>query len=232
MGIIHKIKLLLGLEKLPAPVHVATLLEQLQGQLQSVAPDQKAALLQTAQSAAEKQVGEFLQARGPVEHIPDPVAWQQFEVMVFVYQQLHPVTPGVADESYEHLLEKLVALFQVLAKPAAGTLSALEGYTQRFEEALLLHEASGTYSFAISENKKVIRFPFMRPKAVKAAYKEQAEQMLSQLFTESRELALLELDTHAPWVPISFLEITDLARTGSIACIKQAGAQEYYGFLS
>ncbi len=232
MGIIHKIKLLLGLEKPPAPVHVATLLEQLQGQLQSVTPEQKAAMLQTAQSAAEKQVGEFLQTHGPVEQVNDPVVWQSFEVLAFVHQQLHPVTQGVVDESYEHLLEKLVALFQVSAKPAASVLSALEAYTQRFEEALLLHEASGTYSFAIAENKKVIRFPFMRPKAVKTAHKQEAEQMLSQLFTESRELALLELDTHAPWVPISFLEITDLARTGSLVCVKRAGTQEYYGFLS
>lgn len=232
MNIIHKIKLLLGLEKPPVPVHVATLLEQLQGQLQGATSEQKAALLQAAQTTAEKQVDEFLQTRGPVEQGSDPLVWQSFEVLAFIHQQLHPVTPGVVDESYEHLLEKLVALFQVSAKPAAGVLSALEGYTQRFEEALLLHEASGTYSFAISENKKVIRFPFMRPKAVKTAYKQEAEQTLSQLFIESRELALLELDTHAPWVPISFLEIVDLARTGSLTCVKQAGVQEYYGFLS
>jgi hypothetical protein len=151
--------------------------------------------------------------------------------MVFVYQQLHPATAGMVDEVYEQLLGKLVSIFQVSAQPAAATLSALESYVQRFEEHLLLQEASGIYSFAVSENKKVIRFPFMQPTSVRAVHKQEAEQVLARLFTESRELALLELDTRAPWIPISFLEITDLARGGTLACVKLAGKPEYYGFL-
>lgn len=231
MNLVHKIKLLLGLEKPPAPVHIPTVLERLQAQLQTASADQKTELLQTAQRAAEKQVSDFLQARGPVEQAPDPVVWQQFEVMVFVYQQLHPAPAGVVDGAYEQLLGTLVNIFQVSAQPAAGALSALESYVQRFEEHLLLQEASGIYSFSVAENKKVIRFPFMQPTSVRAAHRQEAEQTLARLFTESRELALLELDTHTPWVPISFLEIMDLARGGTIACVKLAGKPEYYGFM-
>lgn len=231
MNILHKIKLLLGLEKPPAPVHVPTLWEQLQAQLQPLTPDQKAVLLNTKQVEATQAVDAFVQAGIPSEQVADPTIWQQCEVLVHVYEQQHPQTPGVVDSDYEALLGKLVLVLLVSAQPAAEVLSRIESYVQRFEEPLLLHEASGMYKFTVSENKKVIRFPFMEPKAVKAARKEEAEKELSQLFTESRELQLLELDTHTPWIPISFLEITDLARGGAIACVKVAGKSEYYGFL-
>lgn len=231
MNILHKIKLLLGLEKPPAPVHIPTLWEQVQAQLQPLSPDEQNALLKTKLAEAEQAISAFVQADTPPEEAPDPVIWQQFEVLVRIYEQLHPQTPGTVDANYEELLGKLVRILLVSAKPAAEVLSQVEGYVQKFEESLLLREASGIYKFAVSENKKVIRFPFMEPKAVKAARTEEAEKELAHLFTESRELQLLELDTHTPWVPISFLEIMDLARAGSIVCVKSAGKPEYYGFL-
>lgn len=231
MSILKKIKLFLGLEKPPAPPHVLTLLEELQAQLKALTPEQRTGVLTSKLTEAGQAVDAVLASRGPVEPGGDPTAWQHFEVLVFVYQQLHPQMAGVVDPAYEQLLGKLVSLFQLNAKPAPEVLSALETYVQRFEEQLLLREASGTYSFAISENRKVIRFPFMQPKAVKAARLTEATTTLGQVFTESRELGLLELDTHAPWVLISFLEIVELAREEKIACVKLAGTSQYYGFF-
>lgn len=232
MKLLTKIKLLLGLEKPPAPPHIPTLLEQLQAQLQPLENAQKQELLKSKQTEIEQQLQSFISARGSVEPGPDPVIWQQFEVAAFIYKQLRPVAPDEVDPAYEHLLGTLVSIFQLNAKPASEVFSVLDSYVQQFEEPLLFHEAGGVYSFGVSENKKVIRFPFMQPKAVKTARMEEATKVLGQVFVESRELALLELDTHAPWVPISFLEITELARTGSIACVQLPGAHQYYGFLS
>lgn len=232
MSIVKKIKLFLGLEKPPAPPHVPTLLEELRTQLKVLPPEQRTGVLTSKFAEAEQAVASVLATPGSVESSGDPIVWQHFEVSAFAYQQLHPPTAGVVDPAYEQLLGKLVSLFQLNARPAPEVLATLESYVQRFEEPLLLHEASGTYSFAISENRKVVRFPFMRPKAVKAAHLSEATAALTQVFTESRELSLLELDTHAPWVLISFLEIVELAREKKIACVKLAGANQYYGFLS
>lgn len=231
MSIVKKIKLFLGLEKPPAPPHVPTLLEGLQAQLKALPAEQAVGILTSKLAEAEQAVASVLGTQGSVELSGDPIVWQHFEVLAFAYQQLHPQTAGIVDPAYEQLLGKLVSLFQLNAKPASEVLSVLDSYVQHFEEPLLLHEASGTYSFAISENRKVVRFPFMQPKAVKAAHLSEATTALAQVFTESRELSLLELDTHAPWVLISFLEIVELAREQKIACVKLAGTSQYYGFL-
>lgn len=214
----------------------ASLVEQFASELKATSEDRKTVLVEQvrqrveAESAAllAKAAGQAGQANDFFNHAKD-----HFALEAFLYQKasLGHGTGDEIDAAYERLLGRMVAYAEVFAKPSLEVINALDAYIQTFEDAIYIHEAQGNYSLAVSENGRWIRLPFLDKKTIKPGKRESAKKKLRELFPEAGELTLLELETHVPWWPISFLEFSEKAKGMRLALLYNPEGEKYYAYL-
>lgn len=234
MSILAKIKAFFGFRKkveVPKPL---TLIEQFESKYKALPEIDKQKFLESAWLASEQESLKFLSQN--LGHALDALeyflaATEHFELEVGIYKLKTRSLPGVVDKEYEKVLGRLPVLAECFAKPSSEVLNVLDNYIQKFEEHLLLAEADGTYHIRTSENGKWILFPFLDEKVFRTIRKSDALKTLNSLFVNTSALGLLELDTHVPWIPISFVEVLEKSKNGRMSLLSNPVNAKYYGYI-
>ncbi len=170
-------------------------------------------------------------------HVFFEKAREHFELENLVYKDWiatqkgsqEPTGSGLAE--YEQILGHITDYAKPLAQNSLDVLPKIDAYIQKYEEYILLAEARGEYTFGVSENKKWIRWSFTHNEHFRAARKAEATKFLSNYFAFCPELEFLEMTTHVPWLPISFLEIGTLAKGKTMAGLFVPATNDYYSYI-
>ena len=234
MSILAKIKAFFGFgKKLEAP-KIPTLLEQFESQYKTLPETKQLEFLDStiAQLEVESE-GYLAQNLGHVVDADDyfAKAVEHFELEVALYKLKHKMLPGVVDKDFEKLLGRLPKIAECFAKPGSEVLKNVDEYIQKFEKQLLLAEANGVYNVKISENGRWTCFPFLDAKLIKHLRVSEARKMLDGMFANVAVLRLLELDTHVPWLPISFIEVQEKCKLGRVSLLHDSSTGKYYGYI-
>jgi hypothetical protein len=235
MSFLASVKRFFGLEKTAVSAPQQKTLEQLyQDRLAAVAPGERPAFLTSEQKRAEEESTALLaRARGQAGDADHffALAREHFAFEVFLHTQGMPAGgSAVVNPELEKVLGRLLAYAEVFAKPSPELITFLDQYIQEFEEPIFLAEARGEYTLSVSEHGKWIRFPFLA-KDKKILRRQDAQKKLGPVFAECPELALLEMDTHVPWQPVSFLEFSEKAKSGRMVLLREPKSEKYYAYL-
>lgn len=236
MSFIGSVKRFFGFEKPNINAPTLTSIGSFEVELAKVAPEAQNAFVGEAYARVEAESAELQKnALGQAGKASSffAQAKDHFALEIYLYKKIHTAEVAATElnPELEQRLGRILRYSESFAKPSAEAAAALAQYMQACEDHILLAEMRGEYGLSLSENGRWIRLPFLQEGLIKPVHKREAAQTLNKLCMDCPELALLELETHVPWHPISSFDFAEKAKLGRMSLFRVPDGEKYYGYL-